>query len=53
MNITREEVQRLIEALHADPLYADWDGAVSLLREKLAEKDDGEPVAVMPVGEGK
>jgi hypothetical protein len=44
MNITKEEVQELLDAFHADPLYADWDGAVSLLREKLAEKDDGEPV---------
>ena len=45
MNITKEEVQRLIEALHADPHTADWDDALSLLRAKRDEKD-AEPVAL-------
>ena len=44
MNITKEEVQRLIEAFHADPHTADWDDALSLLRAKRDEKD-AEPVA--------
>ena len=44
MNITKEEVQRLIEAFHADPHTADWDDALSLLRAKRDEKDV-EPVA--------
>ena len=39
MNITKEEVQRLIEAFHADPHTADWDDALSLLRAKRDEKD--------------
>ena len=45
MNITKEEVQRLIEAFHADPHTADWDDALSLLRAKRDEKD-AEPVAL-------
>ena len=44
MNITKEEVQRLIDAFHADPHTADWDDALSLLRAKRDEKD-AEPVA--------
>ena len=43
MNITKEEVQRLIEAFHADPHTADWDDALSLLRAKRDEKD-AEPI---------
>ena len=44
MNITKEEVQRLIEAFHADPHTADWDDALSLLRAKRDEKG-AEPFA--------
>ena len=43
MNITKEEVQRLIEAFHADPHTADWDDALSLLRAKRDEKG-AEPI---------
>jgi len=37
MNITKEEVQQVLEALHADPHTADWDAAITLLQSKLAE----------------
>ena len=47
MNITKEEVQRLIEAFHADPQTADWDDALSLLRAKRDERD-AEPIWIQP-----
>ena len=47
MNITKEEVQRLIEAFHADPHTADWDDALSLLRAKRDERD-AEPIWIQP-----
>ena len=37
MNITKEEVQQVLGALHADPHTADWDDAIALLQSKLAE----------------
>ncbi len=37
MNITKEEVQRVLEGLRADPHTADWDDAITLLQSKLAE----------------
>ena len=46
MKFTKEEVQRLIAALHADPYTADWDDALSLLRAKRDEKDAA-PVALL------
>lgn len=37
MNITKEEVQQVLAALHADPNTSDWDDAITLLQSKLAE----------------
>ena len=37
MNITKEEVQQVLGALHADPHTSDWDDAITLLQSKLVE----------------
>lgn len=51
MNITKEEIRQVLGALHADPHTADWDDAITLLQNKLAEVDTSE---VCPIcGEGK
>ena len=39
MNITKEEVQQVLGALHADPHTSDWDDAITLLQSKLAHTD--------------
>ena len=44
MNITKEEVQQVLDAMKFTPLDDEWFLARNMLQSKLAEKDDGEPV---------
>lgn len=52
MNITREEVRQIIDSL-AGLFYVEAKLARELLRSKLAEKDDGEPVAYLAWRDGQ
>ena len=43
MNITKEEVQQVLDAFCADPHTADWDDAITLLQSKLTSPQPRSP----------